>query len=99
MHIFPSTFLFRFFYKKNMKKNIPQLLLSVAVFFFLTSCKTGGNAGMSDRFQKGITINNSDTLDAILNRYVNDGLYPCLYARIENFDGKVFTNTALSIRD
>lgn len=72
-----------------MKKYIPLLLLLGAAFFLLSSCKTGGNAGMSDRFQKGITINNPDTLDAILNRYVNDGLYPCLYARIENFDGKV----------
>lgn len=72
-----------------MKKQITLLLCLVLITCLYPSCKVGTPSQNLKSNNSSISIHNSDTLNAILNRYVDNGLYPLIYARIENFDGKV----------
>lgn len=63
---------------------IKYLYFYYLVFFCITflSCKKNNDATT-------IKITDPDRLDNILNHYVDNGLYPFLYARIEDIDGEV----------
>ncbi len=43
----------------------------------------------TDRAGPGLNIDDPDTLDAVLDRYVEEGLLPFIYARLEDRDGKL----------
>lgn len=64
----------------KMKINSLQLIiLFFGCWLVLFSCKMEA--------PRAISINNADTLDSILNYYVDKGYYPFLYARLENKAG------------
>ncbi len=60
-----------------------NLLLIIPVFLLFVACKTG------TANKPTISLPNPDTLDAILDEYVDEGAYPFLYARLEDKMGNV----------
>ncbi len=64
-----------------MNKTLAALPLIIISIFSLCACHSAKQAQFS--------IQNADSLNAVLNRYVDGGYFPLIYARIEDMDGKV----------
>lgn len=59
-----------------------SIFFSLAILSLCFSCK-------SEQTSNSINIKNPQALDAILDKYVDEGYYPFLYARLENLDGSL----------
>ena len=69
-----------------MKLTIIKLfLLFLFLSSFIFSCK---NAPQENTAKK-ITIKDKAALDAVLDKYIEEGFYPFVYARLENIDGEL----------
>ena len=64
-------------------KNQRHILFGILFLFLLTAC----NNKKENTSKKLIT--NPQALDKILDKYINEGYYPFVYARLEDLDGKV----------
>lgn len=65
-----------------MQVKIYHLLWILLLTLTILSCQKGEEV-------KTLGITNSDALDNVLNKFVEDGFYPFVYARLEDLDGNV----------
>lgn len=66
------------------------LFISFFVFLFI-SC--------DEENKPSIQINNPAALDAVIDQFVDEGFYPCLYARIESIDGELIYEHGISNKE
>lgn len=64
-----------------MQKHISIFTLFILFLLLISSC--------NKKSPKAITIDNPNELDAVLNRFVEEGFFPFVYARLEDLDGNL----------
>ena len=64
-----------------MQRNFLNSFFLIFSFAIILSC--------SEAPSSSLKVKDPEALDALLNRYVKDGFYPFVYARLEDLEGKV----------